>query len=149
MEIERERERRDWVDEEATDKEKRSETEATGCFGTMNDPDRGRSSRRPCSGILVCGPGHRDEALLKAEDRGRTHAHTGVYVGGRQTKAGKSASVFSDAEGQRAFWSWFVLVLPLSSRLQRKTEKGGTQHRRARWKRAEQNRTGESQVGLN
>lgn len=59
--------------------------------------------------------GHRDEALLKAEDRGRTHVH----VGGRHTKEGKTASVFSDAGGQRVFLSWFVPVLPLFSRVQK------------------------------
>lgn len=31
----------------------------------------------PRRGILVCGLGHRDEALLKTEDRGKTHAHAG------------------------------------------------------------------------
>lgn len=33
-------------------------------------------------GILVCGPGHKDGALLEAEDRGKTHAHTGCMSEG-------------------------------------------------------------------
>lgn len=63
-------------------------------------------------GILVCGPGHRDEALLEAADRGKDSCSCWVHVGGSQTKGGKSVSVLSDAGGQRVFWSWFVLGLP-------------------------------------
>lgn len=31
----------------------------------------------PLRGILLCGPGHRDEALLKAADGEKTLAHAG------------------------------------------------------------------------
>lgn len=119
----------DWetrVDEEATDKGKRSETKTTGC------PIAGEVRGAPLwySGVWA---GTQRWGIVECWRQGKDSCSSWVYVGGRQTKGGKSASVLSDAGGQRALWMGFVLVLPLSSRLQRK-ETERTQHGGERWK---------------
>lgn len=56
------------ADEEVTNKEKRSETEASR-FGRQRARARQRERfTPPFCGILTCGLVHRDEALLKARD---------------------------------------------------------------------------------
>lgn len=70
---------------------------------TMNEPVKREKFTAPLCGILVCGPRCRDEALLKAAGQGKDSCSCWVYVGGRQTKGGKSACVFSDTGAQRAF----------------------------------------------
>lgn len=67
---------------------------------------------------------------MKAEDA-KDSCSRWVYVGGRQTKGGKSASVFSDAGGQRAFWYWFVLVIPpLRLTAEKEEEKSNSEQQR-------------------
>lgn len=113
---------REMVDEEATDEEKRSETEATGCSRQwMNQIEGEVHGVSPWYSDVWAGA--QRWSIVESWRQGKDSCSCWAYVGGRQTKGGKSASVFSDAGGQRVFWSWFVLVLPLSSRLQRKTEK--------------------------
>ncbi len=120
---------------------KRNETEATGC------QIEGEVHGAPLWYSGVWAEAQR-WSIIESCRQGEDSCSCWVHVGGKQTKGGKSVSVLSDAGGQRVFWSWYVLVLPLSSRLQRK-KKSRTQRGRRQWTRAEQNETGESQDMLN